>query len=67
MGFKRLSGLYAELEICKLVNWWFRFLMSQTGLLPIANSEPIQLPSSSVNGLIKVQLFKFGLKFTESL
>ena len=36
-------------------------------ILPIANNEPIQLPSSSVNGLIKVQLFKFGLKFTESL
>ena len=32
--------------------------------VPIAKSEPIQLPSSSVNGWIKVQLFKFGLKLS---
>ena len=30
-GFKRLSGFYAALLIRELVNWWFRFLMSQTG------------------------------------
>ena len=30
-GFKRLSGLYAAIQIRELENLWFRFLMSWTG------------------------------------